>query len=141
MTGEDCVTLIVVEMDILEFHRAVLVLRKRVEWFVALLRLLVALLNAYGYSLAGVRFPGGLSKASSRPPDGVPEPECSLYSWYRNGERVTLARILNSGTEPKYRGQPNRLRTCIAPKRTAMCPTMEQSCISDVASRLDSGFR
>lgn len=64
VTRTDIVTLDVVDMDVLDLQREVLVLRKRVEWLVALLRLLVALLKASGYSLAGARLPSGSSKAS-----------------------------------------------------------------------------
>ncbi len=48
----EVVTLDVVDMDVLTLQREVLALRARVEWLVALLRLVVVLLKVSGFSLA-----------------------------------------------------------------------------------------
>ena len=57
-------TLDAVEMDILSLQQEVLALRKRVEWLVALFRLVVVLLKVSRFSLAGARLPDEATKVS-----------------------------------------------------------------------------
>ncbi len=63
-TRAEVVTLDVIGMDVLKLQQEVLALRKRVEWLVALLRLVVALLKVSGFSLACARLPDRAPKAS-----------------------------------------------------------------------------
>ena len=49
------VTVDVVDLDVLRLQQEVLALRQRAEWLIAMLRLVVVLLKASGFSLAGVR--------------------------------------------------------------------------------------
>ncbi len=58
------VTIDVVDLDVLRLQQEVLALRKRVERLVAMLRLVVVLLKASGFSLAGARLPDGANKVS-----------------------------------------------------------------------------
>ena len=58
------VTVDVVDLDVLRLQQEVLALRQRVEWLVAMLRLVVVLLKASGFSLAGARLPQGTRKVS-----------------------------------------------------------------------------
>lgn len=58
----EVVTLDFVEMDVLVLQQEVLALRKRIEWLVVLLRLLVALLKVSGFSLSCVRIAEGATK-------------------------------------------------------------------------------
>ena len=51
-------------MDVFNLQQEVLVLRNRVERFVALLRLLIVLARASGFSLACARFPDAAVKVS-----------------------------------------------------------------------------
>ena len=60
----EVVTVDVVDMDLIVLQNEVLVLRKRVGWLVALLRLLVVLLKVTGASLNYTRISDGSSKAS-----------------------------------------------------------------------------
>ncbi len=60
----EVVTLDVVDMDVLNLQQEVLALRKRVEWLVALLRLMVVMLKASGFSLACARVTDGATKVS-----------------------------------------------------------------------------
>ncbi len=58
------VTVDVADLDVLRLQQEVLALRQRVEWLVAMLRLVVVLLKASGFSLAGARLPQGTRKVS-----------------------------------------------------------------------------
>ena len=58
------VTLDVADMDLINLQKEVLLLRKRVEWLVALLRLMVVLLKVTGVSLNYTRLSEGSSKAA-----------------------------------------------------------------------------
>ena len=58
------VTIDVVDLDVLRLQQEVLALRKRVERLVAMLRLVVVLLKASGFSVAGARLPDGARKVS-----------------------------------------------------------------------------
>ncbi len=60
----EVVTVDVADMDLIVLQNEVLVLRKRVEWLVALLRLLVVLLKVTGASLNYTRISDGSSKVS-----------------------------------------------------------------------------
>ena len=59
----EVVTLDVVDWDVLSLQREVLALRKRVEWLIALLRLVVVMLKVSGFSLARTRIPDAALKA------------------------------------------------------------------------------
>ncbi len=63
-TRAEVFTLDVVDMDVLNLQKEVLALRARVEWLVALLRLVVVLLKVSGFSLACARLPDGAKKVS-----------------------------------------------------------------------------
>ena len=63
-TRTEVVTLDVIEMDVHDLQQEVLALRKRVERFVAMLRLVVVLLKVSGFSLACARLPDGARKVS-----------------------------------------------------------------------------
>ena len=63
-TRAELVTVDVVDLDVLRLQQEVLALRKRVEWLVAMLRLVVVLLKVSGFSLAGTRLPDGERKIS-----------------------------------------------------------------------------
>jgi len=60
----EVVTVDMVDMDLIALQNEVLVLRRRVEWLVALLRLLVVLLKVTGASLNYTRIYDGSSKVS-----------------------------------------------------------------------------
>ena len=60
----EVVTIDVADMNLIVLQNEVLVLRKRVEWLVALLRLLVVLLKVTGASLSYTRISDGSSKVS-----------------------------------------------------------------------------
>ncbi|MCH8242361.1 MAG: transposase [Planctomycetes bacterium] len=60
----EVVTVDIVDMDVLNLQQEVLALRKRVEWLVALLRLVVVLLKVSGFSLACARLTDGATKVS-----------------------------------------------------------------------------
>ena len=60
----EVVTVDVADMDLILLQNEVLILRKRVEWLVALLRLLVVLLKVTGASLSYTRISDGSSKVS-----------------------------------------------------------------------------
>ena len=63
-TRAEVVTVDVVDLDVLRLQQEVLALRQRVEWLVAMLRLVVIVLKASGFSLAGARLPQGTRKVS-----------------------------------------------------------------------------
>lgn len=63
-TRADVVTLDIVDMDVVGLQQEALALRARVERLVALLRLVVVLLRASGFSLACARLPDGATKLS-----------------------------------------------------------------------------
>ena len=63
-TRAKVVTVDVVDLDVLRLQQEVLALRQRVELLLAMLRLVVVLLKASGFSLAGARLPDGARKVS-----------------------------------------------------------------------------
>jgi hypothetical protein len=63
-TRAEVFTLDAVEMDILSLQQEVLALRKRVEWLVALFRLVVVLLKVSRFSLTCARLPDEAAKVS-----------------------------------------------------------------------------
>jgi len=58
----EVVTLDVIEMDVRALQLEVLALRKRIEWLVALLRLVVVIVKISGFAFARVRIPDASSK-------------------------------------------------------------------------------
>ena len=63
-TRAKVVTVDVVDLDVLRLQQEVLALRQRVELLLAMLRLVIVLLKASGFSLAGARLPDGARKVS-----------------------------------------------------------------------------
>ena len=63
-TRADIVTVDVVDLDVLRLQQEVLALRERIEWLVAMLRLVVVLLKVSGFSLSSARIPDGARKVS-----------------------------------------------------------------------------
>ncbi len=62
-TPTETVTLEIVDMDVVSLQQEVLALRRRVEWLIAILRLLVVLRKVSGFSLRYARLPDGSTKA------------------------------------------------------------------------------
>ena len=60
----ELVTIDVVDLDVFRLQQEVLALRKRVEWLVAVLRLVVVVMKVSGFSLAHARIPDGARKVS-----------------------------------------------------------------------------
>ena len=63
-TRADVVTVDVVDLDVLRLQQEVLALRKRMDWLVAMLRLVVVVMKVSGFSLASARIPDGARKVS-----------------------------------------------------------------------------